>query len=153
MNASGAALEMLQAMLSDPSSLDTIVADLGPGSFTGSKVGVTIAKTLGYSLKCRTFGVTSFDLVCCQSTIFIPSRKGEFFVRVVGEEPIVTKSVPADGFGYGCPEMETIYPKAENFCPSCTAVEFAPEALVPLYIAPPSISIPKDPRTLRGSGG
>lgn len=154
LNASGVALVSLQELLTESrlayTDVTRMVADLGPGSFTGSKVAVTIVKTFGMSLDCQTLGVSSFDLIDCRKTVVVPSRKGEYFLREEGHEPIITKSVPEYAKGYGISDMPENFPLASNFCQDCTATIFSPEALVPLYIALPSISTPKDPRTLRG---
>ena len=39
--------------------IDAIVAAKGPGSYTGLRIGVTIAKTLAYALNTQLYGVSS----------------------------------------------------------------------------------------------
>ena len=45
----------------DIQNLDGIVCYLGPGSFTGLRIGVTVANTLAYSLGVPVIGVTGDD--------------------------------------------------------------------------------------------
>lgn len=46
-----------------PQSIDLIAVTVGPGSFTGLRVGVTVAKTLAYAADCQTIGVNTLDAV------------------------------------------------------------------------------------------
>lgn len=153
-NASGAALSIVRRLLSENaygwSDCHRVVADLGPGSFMGSKVAVTIVKTLGTVLCADVYGVTSFDLIDCKRDAYVPSKKGEFFFRPFGCQPEVATSVPIGAVGYGLEYRESRFPLAENLCPQCALSLTKPEALVPLYIAPPSISVPKDPTVTGG---
>lgn len=154
MNASAAALSLLEHLMAEHhfrlQDCRALIADVGPGSFTGTRVAVTIVKTLGYSLGVVTRGITAFDLISCDNTVYVPCKREEFFVREIGKEPRITTSVPEQSVGYGIPGTTDLYPLAERLCTNCRLLEFAPEALVPIYIAPPSISLPKDPRTLGG---
>jgi len=43
-----------------------IATTVGPGSFTGLRVGVTMAKTLAYSLKCDLVGLNTLDVLAAQ---------------------------------------------------------------------------------------
>lgn len=43
---------------------DIVVAE-GPGSYTGLRIGVTVAKTLAYALQTRLYGVSSLKSSCC----------------------------------------------------------------------------------------
>ena len=60
-------LPTVEQMLSDldakPSDLDGIIVSLGPGSFTGLRIGVTIAKTLAYTLSKPIVGVGTLDAI------------------------------------------------------------------------------------------
>ena len=46
-----------------PKDISKIAVCIGPGSFTGTRIGVTIAKTMAYSLNIPIVSLTSIDLV------------------------------------------------------------------------------------------
>ena len=46
-----------------PADLDGIVAVVGPGSFTGIRIGVTFANAFAYALSLPRFALTSFDVM------------------------------------------------------------------------------------------
>lgn len=46
--------------------IDLIAVTVGPGSFTGLRVGVTMAKTLAYCLKCEVLGIDTLEVVAHQ---------------------------------------------------------------------------------------
>jgi len=148
--AGGACLEMLTSLLAEAGrSLDeveTFAADLGPGSFTGVKVGVTLAKTLAFAMGAQAAGASSFDLIDPESRSAVPCRKGEYLVRDPGAEPRRVAGTPAGALGYG-PEFENPrWPLAERFgALAGRLVRMAPEALVPEYVLEPNISTPKRP--------
>jgi hypothetical protein len=151
--ASGALLFTLDRLLTESGlSLGQsrlFVADLGPGSFTGVKVAVTSAKVMAFAQGIACAGVTAFGLVNADATVALPSRKGEFFVRVPGQPPVIASEVPMGAFGYGAAFEDQCYPLAKNAA-GRTFEAVRPEQLVPLYIAEPSISKPRDPKILGG---
>jgi tRNA A37 threonylcarbamoyladenosine modification protein TsaB len=159
MAASGACLKLLDQALAESGSkladVRLFVADVGPGSFTGVRVGVTLAKTFAYVLGARAAGVSAFDLISADRLAAIPSRKGEWFVREPGREPYRTDAPPPDAQGYGAGVLQASFPLAERAGPLLGKLLPAdPEALVPTYIAEPSISMPKKPyRTASGEAG
>ncbi|OPZ61066.1 MAG: tRNA threonylcarbamoyladenosine biosynthesis protein TsaB [Deltaproteobacteria bacterium ADurb.Bin510] len=73
--------------------LDLIACGLGPGSFTGIRVGLATAKGLAAGLNCRLAGVCTLDAVAaaaCPSRLpvvsLIDARKGEvFWARYTGD--------------------------------------------------------------------
>ena len=107
-------------------------ADLGPGSFTGVRVGIVLAKTLAWAQGVACGGADAFDLVAPDRTVALPSRKGEWFVRVPGSPPERTREAPA----------EIGAPLAAGFA-RLVLDPVAPETLVPAYLLEPSISVPK----------
>jgi len=136
------ALEVCDLRLTDAAGY---AVDLGPGSFTGVRVGIVFAKVLAYSQGVRVCGATSFDLIAPESAAFVPSRRGEVFVRIPGEAPVKASNPPpgARGYEFGVPGL---FPHAAAFAqllPSLTFVE--PELLLPAYFAEPSVSVPKHP--------
>jgi tRNA threonylcarbamoyl adenosine modification protein YeaZ len=54
---------LLSAASLEPGGLGGIAVDVGPGSFTGVRVGVTAAKTLAWALKVPVVGVVSLEVL------------------------------------------------------------------------------------------
>ncbi len=151
MRASGACLSLLTSLLTRTgkslADATLFASDLGPGSFTGVKVGVTLAKTFAFAQGLKTIGVDCFQLIATQSTVVIPSKRGEWFVRQPGEDPIRSTELPTGpfvGYGPGLPEQK--FPLAENFGKLLQELKLvSPEVFIPNYLIEPSISIPKKP--------
>ncbi len=59
--------------------LDAIVVGLGPGPFTGLRVGIATAQALGFALGIPVHGVGSHD-ACAQAHLAAHPRAGEFMV-------------------------------------------------------------------------
>ncbi len=147
MRASGACLSLLSALLSslglELSTADLFASDLGPGSFTGVKVGVTLAKTLAFANGTQVVGAMSFDLIDPASLVVLPSKKGEWFIRRPGEAAFRSTSLPNEPFlGYGTAIEPLTYPRALLFA-GLDLEAVAPEVLTPSYLMEPSISVPK----------
>jgi len=151
MAASGACMRMLDRLLTETgltlSQATLFLVDLGPGSFTGVKVGVTIAKTLAYAEGKMCGGATSFDLISSEETVVLPSKRGEWFVRVPNAAPVRTTELPEGDFkGFGPGIENSCYPSAKRFADLLAGiVAVKPELLVPNYLIEPSISQPKTP--------
>ena len=145
--ASGALMEGLQRLGVEPGQVTRVIVDVGPGSFTGVRVGVTFAKVLANEVGARLYAVTSFDLVAAGEPVAIPSKKGETFLRVPGHDPLCvpTGDVPAEARRM---EGDT-RPRAE-LAFDLDLREVDPLALAPLYIAAPSISQAKKPHIMGG---
>jgi tRNA threonylcarbamoyl adenosine modification protein YeaZ len=135
--ASGTALRLLEEVLAGigKGEVEVWAADLGPGSFTGVKVGVTLAKTLAYALGKKAAGFASFDLIDAGAAA-VRSRKGMYLVRDdEGVEEL--------------PEDHARVVAANRSLPSAANGRFdslvvvAPEELMPNYVLEPSISKPK----------
>ena len=50
----------------EPREVQLIATTVGPGSFTGLRVGVTMAKTLAYALNCDLVGLNTLDVLAAQ---------------------------------------------------------------------------------------
>jgi tRNA threonylcarbamoyladenosine biosynthesis protein TsaB len=78
--------DVLPGALSDLTSVQAVAVGLGPGSFTGLRVGLAAAKALAYARKLPIAGVSSLraladgqpGLVCAATD----ARKGELFVQL-----------------------------------------------------------------------
>ncbi len=61
--------ELLQTLNLKISDLDGVCVNLGPGSFTGLRVGLSTAKGLVYGAEIKLFGYTNFEELIFQAII------------------------------------------------------------------------------------
>lgn len=116
------------------------VADTGPGGFTGTRVGLVVAKTLGFATGKPCAGISAFDLIGPGRSV-VPARRGSYLTR----EGIV-EAWPCEGIGYGPEADSPQYPLANRAMGLLQGLKWvAPEALLPEYVLEPSISTPKTP--------
>jgi tRNA threonylcarbamoyladenosine biosynthesis protein TsaB len=65
--------------------LDLIAVSIGPGSFTGLRVGVTTAKALAYALSCEVLGIDSLEVIAAQAShtgdicAVLDAQRGQLF--------------------------------------------------------------------------
>lgn len=67
--------EALQRANIEPKAIDAIAVSIGPGSYTGVRIGVTIAKTLGWTLQIPVVPVSSLKILASNidsTTIICP---------------------------------------------------------------------------------
>jgi tRNA threonylcarbamoyl adenosine modification protein YeaZ len=143
-NASELILQMLDASGTDLDQVLGFIADTGPGSFTGVRVGVVACKMLAWNHSKPCAGVSSFDLVSMTETVVLPNRRGEWFVRKPNGDPELSQDPPQDCVGYGYELATERFPLAKNVCqlmPGLTWI--SPEQLDAAYLVSPSISVPK----------
>ncbi|MCQ6268225.1 tRNA (adenosine(37)-N6)-threonylcarbamoyltransferase complex dimerization subunit type 1 TsaB [Fictibacillus sp. WQ 8-8] len=62
--------DLLKEMNMKPADLDRIITAKGPGSYTGVRIGVTIAKTLAWALKKELAGVSSLEVLAQNGKYF-----------------------------------------------------------------------------------
>lgn len=157
MQASAACIEMLEEAKSAAGcrleDAEAFAADLGPGSFTGVRVGIVLAKTFAWLQGCPAVGADSFDLIDPVGVVLLPSKRGEFFVRRPGSEPIESSELPEIAFrGYGPGIEPEALPDAANFSLLIGRLpRLDPMTLVPRYLIEPSISTPKKPYRTDGA--
>ena len=80
----------------DKKELDAVVVGIGPGSYTGVRIGVTIAKTIAYALKIKLFAKSSLSLLKHQEfpTICVfNARSGRSYFGVYKGNEVIEKDV------------------------------------------------------------
>lgn len=85
--------EMLEDRHIDPKDVDKLLVVNGPGSFTGIRIGVTIAKTYAWSLKKKISTVSSLMAMALSTkkekiykVPFIDARRGYGYAAIYDEE-------------------------------------------------------------------
>lgn len=169
--------------------VDAFAVGLGPGSFTGTRVGVMTAKTFAQVYAKPIVGVSSLDILAAEYTFLphqvvcavIPARKGEVYACVyeggfdipqplseravytpqalhdillpfIGGDIVLVGSVPLEVqqalADYPVCLAPVEYPRAETLGRLGTELiqqghRDNPLTLVPLYLKPPAITLPK----------
>lgn len=149
--ASGACMAMLDEMQAELgiklSEAEAFAADVGPGSFTGVRVGVMLAKSFAFVYGRPVMGADSFDLIDPDGIVVLPSKRGEYFVRRPNQAAFRTDRLPEEpfrGFGPGIEPSEP--PSAAGFARLAANTQGEdPMLFAPRYLIEPSISLPKKP--------
>jgi|GEM_PF-1513933 len=91
-----AILPIFETLMADhgktPSDIQNIYTTIGPGSFTGLRVGVTVAQFMGFSLQKPVHGITSFQAFSSaidgtqNRIILIETKRSDFYVQILGED-------------------------------------------------------------------
>lgn len=147
--ASGKVLDAIHEMEIDLNSVSLFVADQGPGSFTGTRVGVTMVKSWGWMFQKPCAGLDAFDLISTDETVVFPSKRGEWFIRRVGQPVVRSEGLPDGHFvGFGPGIDPQVFPCASRAGVRLVAVETVSAMdFLPEYLISPSISTPKKPFT------
>lgn len=124
-----------------------IIVDVGPGSFTGVRVGVTMAKVWAAMGKLEVGEVHAFDLIDPLAPVAVYAKKGRSFLRIPGEAPVSIEDalIPLQSVGYGASFSDSLrHPLASRWRPGLPSHRVV-EALnlVPCYVAEPDISVAK----------
>ncbi len=143
-----ALLDRLKARHTGP--IEQLVTDVGPGSFTGTRVGVAWVKAMGHALGLPVGAIPAWQLIDREGTVAYPLKKGEWLVFRSGKMEFShhLPSEPFSGFGPGI--ENPIYPDASR----CTVADVewtTPVEILPIYAVGPSISVPKRPFSSGGS--
>ncbi len=74
--------------------LECIAVGLGPGSFTGLRVGITTAKFLSYATGAKLVGVPSLEVIACQAkssgknvAVMRDAKKGKVYAAIYRIDP------------------------------------------------------------------
>ncbi|QYK53774.1 MAG: tRNA (adenosine(37)-N6)-threonylcarbamoyltransferase complex dimerization subunit type 1 TsaB [Fimbriimonadaceae bacterium] len=141
--ASNAILSMIEESGFKLNEATEILVDVGPGSFTGVRVGLTLAKMWGELLSAPIYAVSTFDLVNPNEAVAIPSKKSEVYVRIPEQEP--TTMTPDEALANGIKIAEEL--ELQNLLNELPDDHFrklvSSLELVPEYVSQPNISIAK----------
>jgi tRNA threonylcarbamoyladenosine biosynthesis protein TsaB len=101
-------LEDVDALLRDagvePRALDRLVVGVGPGSFTGVRMGLAVARGLALSLELEVAGVSTLDALAAgapDAVALVDAKRREVFVRR-GEELVALPALAFDAPGRIC---------------------------------------------------
>lgn len=94
---------LLQECDISPHNLDRIVVAKGPGSYTGVRIGVTIAKTLAWTLRIPLVGISSLEVMAASAKYFqglvvplMDARRGQIYTGLYKVEGGNIQSIVAD---------------------------------------------------------
>ena len=79
--------QLLKKNSLSPADIDVLAVGLGPGSFTGLRVGIATAKVLGYVLKVKIIGISSLEAMAreamngqdTRAAAMMDARKGQVY--------------------------------------------------------------------------
>jgi tRNA threonylcarbamoyl adenosine modification protein YeaZ len=142
-------IPMIKEVLGDlkPQDIDLIATNIGPGSFTGIRACVTVARTMAQQLGCKVAGVSSLEIlsklnpVDQPTLVMLDARKERYYVWRDGK----TELLPLDEIN-----TEGYFVITDDYPPGPLGEILAQIAeeqgggdwheLKPLYLQPPSIT-------------
>jgi tRNA threonylcarbamoyladenosine biosynthesis protein TsaB len=90
-----------------PSQLDAVAAAIGPGGFTGIRVGLAAAQGIALAIRARLIGVSSFAAVAARLSglpntaldggalvVALDSRRAELYVQIFALQPAAALAAP-----------------------------------------------------------
>ena len=130
--------------------LSAIVVAIGPGSFTGLRVGLATAKGLALGTNCSLFGISSLAVLAasCGServAIIQDARRGEFYTAIYDVDPdLQTRVLVADNVR----SLEAFGPELTRHQPQRVIGDQA--SLAEPWVSSPWSCGPLQPRIARG---
>jgi tRNA threonylcarbamoyladenosine biosynthesis protein TsaB len=96
--------EVLESAHWQPEDVELVAVAIGPGSFTGLRIGVTTAKTFAYAVGCKIVGVPTLEAIAwrvprdiAQFSVIIDAERGELFAanfeRRADGQPTATSGI------------------------------------------------------------
>jgi len=147
-NASGWLLRQLDLL--PGRDISGLVSDIGPGSFIGARVGITLVKVLAEMHQVDCGGVSAFDLISSTETVAIPNRKSDWCLRSPGQPMLVTAEIPESAIFYRTGNPASVYPAAHRAGALLASVSWQSALdFLPVNEVPPSISQPAQPFAAR----
>ncbi|MEI8377583.1 MAG: tRNA (adenosine(37)-N6)-threonylcarbamoyltransferase complex dimerization subunit type 1 TsaB [bacterium] len=87
-------VELLKKHKLEIKNLDAVAVNIGPGSFTGIRVGMTFARVIAQAHNLKAVGVSSLEVLSVlnksekPSLVLMDARKGKAYVGIFGKEQL-----------------------------------------------------------------
>lgn len=107
-----------------PSEIDTLFVASGPGSFTGIRIGLTVAKVMAWGLKIKVVSISSLELMATSKTDkkyiapLIDARRGYVYAGLYDKElnPVIGDAyVSLEGFREEVSDKEVEFVSYDGF--------------------------------------